>query len=445
MKRIIAFWIAAFLLITQFSSAQAAGMTYEDVPDAAWYAESVRYMSDRSLMNGVGGNRFDPDGLVTRAMFVTILYRLDGAAELSEPSRFEDVSENSYYRRAVAWASNNGIVGGYNSKQFGPDDHITREQLAVILYRYATKKGQDTTQKSTLEQYIDADQISAYALDAMRWAHAEGIVNGVSSSALGPQSSATRSQVAAMVMRFDLSYSNDAEGATGGSNGASVYYTVVFKDYDGTTLKTEAVQDGGKAVPPGTPKRSGYLFNGWDGNYGSIHSDQIFTAQYYQEILSNENQATPKDRSQASATEDAISQPTILVARVDAESGSKNVIVPVEIKNNPGILGMTLTVRYDDSVLTLISAENGAAVSNYLAMTPPGKFGSGCRFVWDGQDIYHHSLQDGTLLTLRFDVSSAAAGVYSIDFAYDPDDVVDNNLSPVNMATRSGSISIIQK
>ena len=462
MKKNLAFLITAFLFISQFSSAQAVDITYGDVLETAWYAESIRYTSEHRLMNGVGNNQFDPDGFVTRAMFATILYRLDGSSEETGTVPFKDVSEGSYYESAVAWAAKNGIVGGYSSTQFGPDDNITREQLAAILYRYATKKGYNTTQKSTLEQYADANKISTFAVDGMRWAHAAGIVNGISNSALGPQSSATRSQVATMTMRFDCLRNNIADvtpeedyvvsnptiekDTRAEQNGLSKpYYTVVFKDYNGTVLKKETVPAGGKAVPPGTPKRNGYLFNGWDGNTSSIHSDQTFTAQYYQEVIPNQNQTAPKDDLQATVTENAVTQPAISVARVKAEAGSKNVIVPVEIKNNPGILGVTLTLRYDASVLTLISAENGAAVSNYLTMTLPGKFESGCRFVWDGQDASGKIDQDGVLLTLCFHVADATAGVFPIDMTCAPGDVVDNNLLPVNLASNSGSISIIQK
>lgn len=124
---------------------------------------------------------------------------------------YADVDAGAYYGTVVYWARLNGIAGGYSDEQFGPNDPITREQLAVMLYRYAQRMGYDVTAGADLSGYADANQISSYAVYALRWANAEGIVNGASAANLDPQGSATRAQTAAMLMRFCERYVENAE------------------------------------------------------------------------------------------------------------------------------------------------------------------------------------------------------------------------------------------
>ena len=124
---------------------------------------------------------------------------------------YADVDAGAYYGTVVYWARLNGIAGGYSDEQFGPNDPITREQLAVMLYRYAQRMGYDVTAGADLSSYADANQISSYAVYALRWANAEGIVNGASAANLDPQGSATRAQTAAMLMRFCERYVENAE------------------------------------------------------------------------------------------------------------------------------------------------------------------------------------------------------------------------------------------
>lgn len=174
---------------------------YWDVSGDAWYADAVAYVAGKGLMNGTSATAFSPDAFTTRGMIVTILYRLENEPAAAGSS-FSDVASGQYYTSAVAWASANGIVTGYADGTFRPAADITREQLAVILYRYASYKGCDVTAQADLSGYTDADQIGGFATDAMRWATAQGLVNGVSASALAPQGTATRAQVAAILMRF---------------------------------------------------------------------------------------------------------------------------------------------------------------------------------------------------------------------------------------------------
>ncbi len=178
---------------------------FSDVADDVWYRDSVQYVHENGLMTGTGADTFSPDRTTTRGMIVTILYRLEGAPELEKElwgEPFADVDADAWYAGAVYWARANGIVTGYSDELFGPDDTITREQMATILYRYARYKEYDTTGRADLSRYTDADRVSPYAGDAMAWANAEELVSGTTSTTLSPQGGAIRSQVAAILMRF---------------------------------------------------------------------------------------------------------------------------------------------------------------------------------------------------------------------------------------------------
>ena len=198
-------------------------------------------------------------------------------------------------------------------------------------------------------------------------------------------------------------------------------YTVAFVDYDGTELSRQSVPAGEDAVPPTLPDRSGFAFAGWSGDYTHITGDCTLTAQYIEDTV-----------------------PTIVVSNVNASPGDTEVEVAVSIRNNPGVLGMRLTLSYDDTVLTLKSAANGAAIRDVLSMTRPGQLVSPCNFVWDGEGLSQDAIRDGQILTLRFDVAdSALAGTYPITLSYTPGDVTDNNLNNVALLTiNNGSVVV---
>ncbi|MDY4171763.1 MAG: S-layer homology domain-containing protein [Evtepia sp.] len=174
---------------------------YTDVDTTQWYHEGVDYVIANGMMNGTGTNIFEPNATTTRGMIVTILYRLE-KEPAAGTSPFTDVDADQWYAKAVAWAAANGVVNGTSPTTFHPNDPITREQMAAILYRYASFKGYDVTQKADLAGFTDASQISGYAKDAMSWANQEGLIGGVSATTLQPQGSATRAQVATILMRF---------------------------------------------------------------------------------------------------------------------------------------------------------------------------------------------------------------------------------------------------
>ena len=178
------------------------GLPFVDVPSGSWYEDAVWYVYENGLMAGTSDTTFAPDITTSRGMIVTILYRLEGTPAISGASGFTDVADGQYYTDAVAWAAANNIVGGYGNGLFGPNDTITREQMAAILYRYAQYKGYDVTASADLSGYSDAAQVSSYALAALQWANAEGLVNGTSDTTLTPGGSATRAQVAVILMRF---------------------------------------------------------------------------------------------------------------------------------------------------------------------------------------------------------------------------------------------------
>ena len=175
--------------------------SFTDVNTDDWFAEAVQYMLDNEMMNGTSATTFGPNTTTTRGMIVTILYRLEGEPDAAASS-FTDVASNMYYADAINWAAANGIVNGITTTTFGPDNAITREQMAAILYRYAQYKGYDVTASNDLGSYTDASQISAYATTAMQWANAEGLITGNTTTTINPIGNATRAEVATILMRF---------------------------------------------------------------------------------------------------------------------------------------------------------------------------------------------------------------------------------------------------
>ena len=181
---------------------EQAPLPFPDVTEGDWFYDAVRCAYENGLMDGVGDSLFAPNSQTTRAQLVTILYRLAGEPEPGGDSGFSDVAAGTWYTDAVAWAAQNGIVNGVSDTEFAPGDNITREQLAVILYRYAAYQGYDVSQRADLSGFGDAESISGYAQEALSWAHAQGLVLGFEDGSLRPQGTASRAQIAAVLMRF---------------------------------------------------------------------------------------------------------------------------------------------------------------------------------------------------------------------------------------------------
>ena len=167
-----------------------------------WAEDAIAFAYSGGLMNGVSGYEFSPDTATTRGMIVTMLYRLEGEPAVTAECPFDDVADSAYYHDAVVWASENGIVNGVGETEFAPNANITREQLAAMMYNYAEYKEIDVSASAELDAFADAGDISGYAADALAWAVAEGLVNGVDDENMQPQGTATRAQVATIFQRF---------------------------------------------------------------------------------------------------------------------------------------------------------------------------------------------------------------------------------------------------
>ena len=179
-----------------------SGLPFADVPSGSWYYDDVAYVYDTGLMTGLTATAFGPNLSTTRGMIVTILWRMENEPAARHGCPFADVRRGSYYEQAIAWASENGIVTGFDASTFAPDRAITREQLAAILFRFAAYRGMDAvTLRENLSSFQDQAAISAYAVSALNWAVGEGLMQGTGDK-LEPTGSATRAQVAAMLRRF---------------------------------------------------------------------------------------------------------------------------------------------------------------------------------------------------------------------------------------------------
>jgi hypothetical protein len=180
----------------------ASQLPFTDVSTSDWFYEAVKYVYENDMMNGTNETKFAPDANLTRGMIAQVLYNLEGASSGADAA-FDDVAADAWYADAVNWAAANGIVDGYGDGTFGPENNITREQMATILYRYAQYKGYDTTQGGMeIREFSDYDQISEYAMSAMTWAVNTGLLNGKGDGILDPTGTATRAEVAQILMNF---------------------------------------------------------------------------------------------------------------------------------------------------------------------------------------------------------------------------------------------------
>lgn len=186
----------------KWTETPVSSLPFGDVKSGDWFYNDVKYVYEKGMMAGTAADVFAPNATTTRAMIVTILYRLEGSPAVTGTSAFVDVPAGQWYTDAVNWAAANQIVKGTSATTFAPNDSITREQMAAILYRYAQYKGYDVTKKADLSEYSDNGQVSAYAKDALAWANAAKLINGVTNTTLAPQGNATRAQVSAILHRF---------------------------------------------------------------------------------------------------------------------------------------------------------------------------------------------------------------------------------------------------
>ena len=192
-----------YAVVIDDKSHEPEPLPFADVPEDHWAYDAIRYVYGEGLMAGTGETTFSPSGTTTRGQIVTILWRLAGSPQVDYLMDFADVDPAAWYGEAVRWASSLRIASGYGDGRFGPDDPITREQLAVMLYQYAWNMGYDLTGGGmALREYGDYDQISGWALEALDWTVNAGIISGTGDSALSPQGRATRAQAAQILMNF---------------------------------------------------------------------------------------------------------------------------------------------------------------------------------------------------------------------------------------------------
>ena len=363
-----------------------------DVSENDWYCDDVEYVIKKGLMEGTGNGVFSPLAQTTRAMIVTILWRLEGSPAESK-AEFSDVNQNDYFCNAVAWGAANNIVSGYSADKFAPDDNATREQLTAIIYRYASFKKYDTTGLSVLDAYADKNSVSEYAVDAFKWAIANKIITGTSNDTLSPQGFAERSQVAAILHRFCVQFVNE---------------NTVKKDTNHENASADA------AVTTGENKgqNSATSIGGTSGKESGSDSQ-------------NNNGAV-----------------TISADNVSAKPGDE-VHVAVRVNNNPGILGMTLSAYFDDVNLNLLSVENGSAFKDILELTPSKLLENGVKFLWDGIELQKGDVHNGDILIMNFKVSdSAPKGKYPITLKYFEDDIVDKDLKSISPEIINGYITV---
>lgn len=346
---------------SELACAESRVIAFSDVKETDWYYEDVCYARENNLMNGVSHFEFSPDDSATRGMIVTILWRLEGKPSARKNS-FDDVFPNVYYCEAVSWASDNKIVGGYSADVFAPEDKATREQLATIIYRYASYKGYDVTKTSSINGYADVLDIEEYAVPAFEWALENKIITGTSDTTLSPKEYVKRCQLAAILKRFCTN--------------------IAKEENKSETILPEKTEDEG--------------------------SDR-------EESFAPEKEANTDK------------PPKISLSSVSGKPGEEIAVV-VDLKNNPGILGMSLTLYYDETKCSLLSVENGNALKDVLEFTTSKNLGNGAKFVWDGIEILPEQVKNGEILTMHFKILEDTSGSCPITLKCFDGDVVDNNL-----------------
>ncbi len=183
-------------------SSKKPSARFSDVTEGSWYESAVSYVLEKGLFSGTSESTFSPNGTMTRSMLVTVLWRMEGTPDVTADSAFSDVENGSWYTDAVAWAASKGIVNGYGDGRFGPNDEVTREQMAVIMYNFTKAMGYDVTGNASLDKFSDNASVDSWAADAMKWAVGAGIMNGNADGTLNPRGTATRAQVATIMMNY---------------------------------------------------------------------------------------------------------------------------------------------------------------------------------------------------------------------------------------------------
>ena len=206
MKKTFAALFALLMVLSCVTVATAAKTGFSDVAEDRWSAASIKYAVDNGYMKGVGGDKFDPEGSLTRAMVATVLWRREGEPKPTAPSGFSDVPANEWYTDAVAWAKETGVVKGITATTFEPDGLITREQLATMLFRFSSSAPVSVPERADLTPFSDDEKVSGWANEPLGWAVEAGLIKGTDGNRLAPEGDATREQFAAIIERYDGSF-----------------------------------------------------------------------------------------------------------------------------------------------------------------------------------------------------------------------------------------------
>ncbi len=283
-------FLSLLLTLTALAFATVADTGFSDVDADAWYTEAVMYCREHGLMNGTTNTTFAPDSSLTRAMLVTVLYRMAGSPAVLGIDAFSDTIPGAYYSDAVLWASQQGVVGGYGNGLFGTNDPVSREQMTTILWRYA---GSPAAEEHT-GNFTDRDETASYAVSAVDWASANGIVRTVSSNVFAPKGSATRAQVADALMN----YSRDQQTTPAPSRAGKVlvaYFsrygnTDYDSDVDAATSASVTVQDGQRQ---GTTE---LIANETNGDLHLIETEETYPADFNDVVDQNHQESADGTR-----------------------------------------------------------------------------------------------------------------------------------------------------
>ena len=236
--------------LTAFAAVEDTG--FSDVAVDAWYADAVAYVRDNGLMSGTSAATFEPDGAMTRAMLAATVYRAAGSPAVSGTDSFTDTADGAWYADAVLWAARQGIISGYGNGLFGPGAPVSREQIAAILWRYA---GSPAAEAGT--DFADEEDISNYAAQAVDWARANGVVDGVDGNRFLPQDNATRAQVAAILRNYrTMTASGEPEAPEEGSRVLVAYFSATGNTESVATYLAQATGGDLFEITPAAPYTS---------------------------------------------------------------------------------------------------------------------------------------------------------------------------------------------
>ncbi|MBQ7475438.1 MAG: S-layer homology domain-containing protein [Clostridia bacterium] len=285
MKKLISIIISVIMIASCVTVVSAAKTGFSDVAEDRWSAASIKYAVDNGYMKGVGGDKFDPEGSLTRAMVATVLWRREGSPAPTAPSGFSDVPAGEWYTDAVAWAKETGVVKGITATTFEPDGKITREQLATMLFRFSSSAPVSVPERADLTPFSDDEKVSDWANEPLEWAVEAGLIKGTDGNRLAPEGDATREQFAAIIERYDgtfiLKYNrpvvrshytekeyplvDDADFyvATDGDDGNDGSFDHPFRTWDRAIEAVRGVEK--------TPEKGGVTVAFKAGTYRSVH------------------------------------------------------------------------------------------------------------------------------------------------------------------------------